>query len=51
MDGLFYDGSVIFADGITRAEGREEVLEGPEFQTKWRAWQEFIGFDPGKHSA
>jgi uncharacterized protein YjbI with pentapeptide repeats len=51
VDEVFYDGSVRFAPGITRAEGRDAVLEWQEFYDEWRAWQKERGFDPGKHGA
>jgi len=39
VDELFYDGSVTFAEGITRAPGRDEVLGWGDFRKQWRAWQ------------
>ena len=45
VDELFYDGSVTFAVGITRAPGRDEVLDWGDFDTQWRAWQKKNGYE------
>ena len=45
VDGLFYDGSVTFAERITRAPGRDEVLDGSDFFIQWHAWQKKNGYE------
>lgn len=46
VDEVFYDGSVRFPEGITRAAGRDAKLEPSDFENQWRAWQKSIGYDP-----